>query len=54
LKYKHSNRLIALRAVNYFDEIDPNIDPPILKKPLPITKIKKRIQDAVLHGNKIF
>lgn len=53
-KYKHSNRLIALRAVNYFDDIDPAIDPPILKKPLPISKIKKRIQEAVLHGSKVF
>lgn len=53
-KYKHSNKLIALRAINYFDDIDPTIDPPILKKPLSITKIKKRIDEAVLKGNKIF
>lgn len=48
------NTLIALRAVNYFDDIDPDIDPPVLKKTLSIAKIKKRIDEAVLKGNKIF
>ncbi|WP_394776685.1 nucleotidyl transferase AbiEii/AbiGii toxin family protein, partial [Flavobacterium sp.] len=37
-KYKHSNKMIPLRAVNFFEEIDINIDPPILKKPLPFSK----------------
>lgn len=54
IKYQHSNKLIALRAINYFEDIDPSIDPPILKKPIPIAKIKKRIQEATLHGNKKF
>jgi predicted nucleotidyltransferase component of viral defense system len=54
IKYKHSNKLIALRAINYFEDIDPRIDPPILKKPISIAKVKKRIQQATLHGNKKF
>jgi predicted nucleotidyltransferase component of viral defense system len=54
IKYPHMNKLIALRAINYFEDIDPSIDPPILKKPLSISKIKKRIDEAVLTGNKIF
>jgi predicted nucleotidyltransferase component of viral defense system len=54
IKYKHSNKLIALRAINYFEDIDPSIDPPVLKKSISITKIKKRIQEATLHGNKKF
>jgi predicted nucleotidyltransferase component of viral defense system len=53
-KYKHSNKLIALRAISYFDDIDPAIDPPILKKTLSILKIKKRINEAILKSNKIF
>lgn len=53
-KYPHSNKLIALRAVNYFEDIDPAIDPPVLKKPISITKIRKRINEAVLKGNKKF
>lgn len=54
IKYPHMNTLIALRAISYFDDIDPNIDPPVLKKPLSIVKIKRRIDEAVLKGNKIF
>lgn len=54
IKYKHSNKLIALRAINYFDDIDPSIDPPILKKSISIAKIQKRIQQATLQGNKKF
>ncbi len=54
IKYSHLNIMIALRAINFFDEIDPNIDPPILKNPLELSKIIKRINDALLHGNKTF
>ncbi|WP_276977366.1 nucleotidyl transferase AbiEii/AbiGii toxin family protein [Flavobacterium filum] len=54
IKYKYSNKLIALRAINYFDDIDPSIDPPVLKNSISIAKIQKRIQEATLHGNKKF
>ena len=53
-KYTMMNPVIALRAITYFDDIDPNIDPPKLLIPLTLEKIKKRIIDAVLHSNKIF
>jgi hypothetical protein len=53
-KYQHSNKMIALRAINFFGEIDPKLDPPILKKQLPHSRIKKRISEAVLKGNKTF
>jgi len=54
IKYPNFNPLIALRAINYFDDIDPNIDPPKLKEKLPLTEIKKRITDSVLHSKKKF
>jgi hypothetical protein len=54
VKYPFSNKLIALRGLEYFGDIDPSIDPPILKKPLPLPKIKKRIIDGILHLNKKF
>lgn len=54
MKYSHVNPVIALRAVNYFNDIDESFDPPKLLKPLPLEKIKKRIQDATLHSKKVF
>jgi len=54
LKYPKFNRMIALKAVSYFDEIDPLIDPPKMINPLPLDKIKKRIQAASLHSRKRF
>jgi Nucleotidyl transferase AbiEii toxin, Type IV TA system len=53
-KYTYSNELIALKAVNYFDDIDPAIDPPKLKMPLPLYKITGRIREATLNPDKIF
>ncbi|MFN5307510.1 MAG: nucleotidyl transferase AbiEii/AbiGii toxin family protein [Bacteroidota bacterium] len=53
-KYPIMNPVIALRAITYFDNIDPNIDPPKLVTPLPLEKIKKRIVHAVQHSNKTF
>lgn len=53
-KYKYSNPMIAMKAVNFFDDIDPNIDPPKLLKPLPLKKITSRIQEATLKPDKIF
>jgi hypothetical protein len=53
-KYKYSNPMIAMKAINFFDDIDPNIDPPKLLKPLPLKKITSRIQEATLKPDKIF
>ena len=46
-KYAYSNPMIALKAISFFDEIDPNVDPPKLIKPLPLNHIKKRILKAI-------
>ena len=53
-KYPNFNPLIAIRAINYFEDIDPSIDPPKLKIKLPLAEIKKRINDSVLHSRKKF
>ena len=52
-KYTYSNPMIAMKAINFFDDIDENIDPPKLK-PLPIKKIIARIQEATQNPDKIF
>jgi hypothetical protein len=54
VKYPRFNPLIPLKAINYFDEIDSAIDPPKMKKKLPLSKIKIRIHDSVLHSRKKF
>jgi hypothetical protein len=54
IKYPRFNPLIALKAISYFDDIDPAIDPPKLWVNLPLPEIKKRIQDSVLHSRKKF
>lgn len=54
IKYPNFNPLIPLKAINYFGDIDPAIDPPKLRKKLPLTEIKKRINDSVLHSKKKF
>jgi Nucleotidyl transferase AbiEii toxin, Type IV TA system len=53
-KYSYSNPMIAMKAVNFFDDIDENIDPPKLLKPLPLKKITARIQEATQKQDKIF
>ncbi len=47
-KYTYSNAIIALKALNYLDEIDEEIDPPKMLVPLSIPTIKKRIQTAMV------
>ena len=53
-KYTYSNPMIAMKAVNYFDDIDENIDPPKMLNPLSVKTITDRIKEATLHPEKIF
>ena len=53
-KYSYSNPMIAMKAINYFDEIDENIDAPKPIIPITLNQIKKRIQEATLNPSKIF
>ncbi|MBN9350259.1 MAG: nucleotidyl transferase AbiEii/AbiGii toxin family protein [Chitinophagaceae bacterium] len=53
-KYTYTNPMIAMKAINYFDDIDESIDPPKMQKPVSLDKIKERITQGTLHSNKIF
>ena len=53
-KYAYSNPMIAMKAINFFDEIDENIDPPKLLTPVSLKQIKKRIQEATQKPSKVF
>ena len=53
-KYERTNPLIAVKALTFFGDIDPNVDPPKMRKALPLEKIKIRINKAVDNATKIF
>ena len=53
-KYTYSNPMIAMKAINFFDDIDENIDPPKMQTPLSLKKITVRIQEATQKPDKIF
>jgi hypothetical protein len=53
-KYSYSNPMIAMKAINYFDEIDENADIPKLIHPVTIKQIKNRIQEATQKPSKLF
>jgi len=53
-KYPNYNPMIALRAVSYFGDIDLEIDPPKLLKPLSFEEVTSRIREAVLNSQKTF
>ena len=53
-KYTYSNPMIAMKAVNFFGDIDEDIDPPKMLKPVTLKKIISRIQEATQKPDKIF
>lgn len=53
-KYSNSNPMIAMKAVNFFDDLDENIDSPKLLQPIKAEQIKKRIQEATQKPDKVF
>ncbi len=53
-KYPNTNALIALKALTYFDDIDETLQSPKVVRQVTFTKIKERINNAVVHTNKIF
>lgn len=54
IKCPKSNPLIALKGVQFFDDIDKNLDYPILRNPLSFKEITARIKESVLKIDKIF
>lgn len=53
-KYTYSNSMIAMKALNFFDDIDENIDPPKLIRPITVAQIRRRIQEATQKPSRIF
>lgn len=53
-KYSHHNPLIPLKSINYFGELDPNLDPPQLNQKLSFNKVIDRLNQAVLFSDRKF
>jgi len=53
-KYLHSSPMIPLKAITYFDDLDMDIDPPVLKMPLEVDAVKERLMAAVESTGRIF
>ncbi len=54
IKYPNSNMFIPLRALTYFDDIDFEVDQPILFENLQFNWVKKRLLGAVVKTNKLY
>ena len=48
-KYSFSNAVVALKALNYFDEIDEEIDPPKMITTIPLLEIQTRLRSAIVN-----
>ena len=48
-KYSFSNAVVGLKALNYFDEIDEEIDPPKMITTIPLLEIQTRLRSAIVN-----
>ncbi len=53
-KYPHSNPIIPLKGITWFDDIDFEIEIPILKRKVTFEAVKKRLLTATKFPDKIF
>ncbi len=53
-KYANANTLIALKGLTYFDDLDLNLDRPIMKREIKMDVLKTRLKQAVESPNRIF
>lgn len=54
IKYANSNPMIPLKALTYFDDIDPNADSPIMVKVVSFKEIQSRLLASVSRPGKLF
>lgn len=53
-KYINSNLMIPLKGLTYFDDIDFEMDPPVLNREIPVKNLKVRLIESVNNPTKIF
>ncbi len=54
IKYTHSNPIIPLKGVTWFEDIDFEIERPILKRKVSFDQVKKRLLEATRYPEKVF
>ena len=53
-KYPNSNKTIPLKAMVWFDDIDFEVEKPVLKRKVTFAQVKKRLVKAAELGNLVF
>ncbi len=54
LKYPSSNKVIGLRALTYYDEIDWEREPALMVQPIKFSEVRNRLRAAILDPDRIF
>jgi len=54
LKYPKSNAIMAIKGLTYFDDINFEVDRPVLIQPIHFEVVKDRLEKAILQPYKIF
>jgi len=53
-KYSNSNPIIPLKGITWFEDIDFEIEKPMLKRKISFEAVKKRLLEATRHPEKVF
>lgn len=53
-KYRHANPIIPLKGITWFEDIDFEMEKPILKRKVTFQTVKKRLLKATRYPDKIF
>jgi len=54
IKYANSNPVIPLKAITWFEDIDFEIEKPMLKRPVSFEEVKSRLLEATKNPQKCF
>jgi len=54
IKYSNSNPIIPLKGITWFDDIDFEMEKPMLKRKVSFDAVKKRLLEATRFPEKVF
>ena len=53
-KYPNSNKLLGLRSLTYFDDIEWEREPALMIKPIDFAAVRERLRAAVVDPDRVF